>query len=599
MDLHKIMRYMQAYDLRMDGPMCMSDDGLCHLTVTDQMVYLPVNKDRSNDIPIRLEDLSSFRWEADGEGMMHLVAVTYDGEFTGTGRIPGSEPEFRISEGAGQRKMPKTLLELSTVFRELYPGCEDKLFYDELLDRVVVDMGIFGRPKEGLQPYSDSIRSIYYEDMERRLGATGFIGTPPSYLVRDHVLNIYTHNNSRNRFREWIESLEWDGVPRLRTIFKDLFGGTAPALRDLGTEDRYLGDVAEAWFLGAVRRAYCPAKHEIVPVLIGDQGIGKGLALKYLAGRDEWYKDTLAKVDDPKKFAENVQGAVILELSESSQIKSADIEELKGFISIEVDRYRNSYDRYTSDHPRKFILVATSNRDTVFVDQTGNRRFFPIYCDPDLATLRFSSDRRIGQDHIEQVWAEAVHMYRNNHRWYLSKESRGIAYVMQKFCTRENPRTSRVDAWLDLYYPSVGDRVTRAMIIDGIMEQDERLSQRDAEEAYSAWDAGKQGWEKNVRPMRIDGTVQRGFKRILPPGVTKVIKQLCIVDPDAEGCEKEDPLTVLRRQCDKEGQMAMEKGDIVSMDGVSPEMVAKMVEEGYITESTSDGVTRYFLENLL
>jgi predicted P-loop ATPase len=83
-------------------------------------------------------------------------------------------------------------------------------------------------------------------------------------------------------------------------------------------------------------------------------------------------------------------------------------------MSITTDEIRKAYDRNLVKLPRRFILAATTNEDQWLRDETGNRRFWPVRCkNIDLEALK--NDR-------EQLWAEAVHLYKNGEKWWIDRE---------------------------------------------------------------------------------------------------------------------------------------------------------------------------------
>lgn len=478
------------------------------------------------------------------------------------------------------RPMPRTVAELNAVFEELFPGVDSCVYYDELVERDMIDMAMLDRPKEGFKPLSDKLVALYHESVEKRLKNLHFEGRPPAREVMDEVLTIRTYGHNRNAFREWVESHPWDGKPRVRMWFRNLFGATAPPLKDPEEELRYLGDVSEAWFVGAVRRQYRQTRHEIVPVLISDQGIGKGLALRYTAGQDAWFKDTAADVSDVDKFLNTVRGKIVVELSESKQIRTKDAETLKSFISQDTDKLRKAYAHYDEEYPRHFVLVATSNLENIFTDVTGNRRYFPMICDPHRANLMFSEDRTVGQEEVEQVWAEALVMYRTKHTWFMSPESAAIAEKVQSFYTVENTGVSLISEWLDTHieYSKVGARINRTKIMRECFGVDtDRLVSSDMESAYRAWVNGDPAWMRINTSARIDGKPSRGFERRLAPGEVRATARLNVVPG---GTAKPTPLMIMRQVCMREG--CTEPNDIFPHQMVDEDTLNELMNEGWI-----------------
>ena len=509
--------------------------------------------------------------------------------------ITGTELTDDDKNSISLEPMPKTIIELNNIFPTLYPDANNQLYYDELAEREMINLSMFGRLDGGIRPVTDKIMSLYYMDIEKKLIDNGYYGTPPTYAVRDHVFNAQTFDNTRNPFRDWVESHPWDGKPRVRTWFQRLFGATAPPLQDRGLEDRYIGDVAEAWFIGAIKRMYSETKHEIVPVFIShDQGIGKGQALKYTAGRDSWYVETLADVKEREKFLDSVRGNIIVEMAESKQIRSNDVEALKGFISMSSDQFRAPYARFNDRRPRHFILAATSNLDNVFVDITGNRRFYPLYCDGNKATFNPYEEEDNGVYEVEQLWAEALQMYRDGHLWYMTEESADIAAIMQEYGTQENSNIDVIDEWLDnpdnmdstgISYSQLGAKVDKRTILMNVYGWIEGTAvPKDVETSYRAWANGQTSWEKTAKTVRINGKVSRGYVRVVPPGERKKVVRLPISRSvkNKVGNDK-DPVFVIRERARQYGFRDL--GDEFPVDGLSEEMIDMFLMEGFIYDN--------------
>lgn len=501
-----------------------------------------------------------------------------------------SSDRYIIRETPSDRRMPTTTATLNDVFEELFPTCGEDLFYDELKERDMMDMRMLGR-SGGVVPMSDSLLALYHDKVERRLYECGFTGRLPVKSVMDEVLHIRIYGRKRNMFREWVESHAWDRKPRVRTWFKEMFGATAPPLLPLGEgyEDTYLGDVSEAWFVGAVRRQYMETRHEIVPVLIGGQGIGKGLGLRYTAGSDEWYIDTSSDIKDPK-FMDGIRGRVVVEMSEATQFRNSDAEAMKGFISKSCDKTRKPYAAYDEDFPRHFVLVATTNLQTIFTDITGNRRYFPMYCDPSLATRPIDVSRTRYQYEVEQVWAEALYLYKAGAPWYMTPRAQDLASKVQDYATAENEGVSAIDRWLDDPMNglcNIGAHITKQSIVSDFFGMDPKKPLPSEQKAQiRAWENGTVMWRKSDKPIwdSVSRRSVRAYVRIAAPGYVPVSPRLKIIGADIDNSVA--LAAFMRDTC--RGQGVYDVGATLSTDGISADVIADMVDEGYI-EAVDDG----------
>ena len=105
-----------------------------------------------------------------------------------------------------------------------------------------------------------------------------------------NALRVVASKNSFHPIRDFLQSLEWDHVPRIRTALHHFLGAE---ISDLNEE------CLKVFMLGAVHRVFRPgSKFDLMLVLSGGQGAGKSTFLRFLAIRDEWFSDDLKKLDD-------------------------------------------------------------------------------------------------------------------------------------------------------------------------------------------------------------------------------------------------------------------------------------------------------------
>ena len=513
-------------------------------------------------------------------------------------------------------RMPSCQSELDDLMDLIFPGINQKLYFDVLSEQGMVDPTLFDIDGEegSFVPLTDEMYPFYYDKMERRLRELGLEGRMPPRETRDLVLKKRLLEHKRNLFLEWVQFRDdgkprkWDGTPRMRRWFIDGLGATAPPLQETDQEEQYIGDMTEAWFIGGIARMFKETKVEVVPVLIGGEGIGKGNFLRYTAGyNDEWFIDTSASLEGPgaeERMLEGIRGCVIVELSESTQFGTAKgAELLKTFVSKSRDKRRKAYARESSVSIRRFILVATSNKNNVFLDVGGgNRRYFPVYCDPSKAVAIFDPKfKRVGRYEVEQVWAEALEKYLKdpNANTFISKETAELAAVMQEYGTVENSNVNMIDEWLndpDNHYADKGARISKEEIffsVLGVCITGTGIVPTAAEYAFKQWADVQKCWRKLSKAVRIDGKVTRHvYERVYTAEEIKVKRRANMVNI-MPGHENEfiDVVGIIRRRAKKYGFSKFD--DPFPIEGLTQAEVDEILDKGYIY--TQDGEHFYLV----
>ena len=269
------------------------------------------------------------------------------------------------------------------------PIWQGKIWYDEFLKRILT-VGGNGQPREWSDA-DDVALSLY---LQRTVGLTR-VGTKTANEAATYVAK----SDVRNECKEWLLSRQWDGILRLETFMSDAFGTP---------QDAYHAAVSRNWLISIVARVLRPGcKVDTMPVFEGSQGAGKSSALALLGGK--WFVECHESVLS-KDFYQVLDGHMLVEISEMHSFTKSEVERVKGVISCQVDRYRAPYDRRAESHPRAAVLSGTTNRDDWHRDDTGGRRFWPIFC------------HEISQDYIinqrDNLFAEAVAAFQAGANWW-------------------------------------------------------------------------------------------------------------------------------------------------------------------------------------
>jgi putative DNA primase/helicase len=327
------------------------------------------------------------------------------------------------------------------------------------------------------------------------VGLTSYIQrTTMSKVSRDRVdaaLGYFARSyGAYHPLRDYLEGLTWDGKPRVATWLADYLGAGSPAPR------LYLNAVGKAFLVSAVARVFEPGcQADCAMVLEGRQGIFKSSCLRILAG-DEYFSDSLPADLKHKDSKDHLRGKWIIELPELAQFKRNEIETVKSFLSRRTEQYRPSYGRHEICYPRQCVFAGSTNEDHYLVDTTGNRRFWCVKCgDINLAGL--TRDR-------DQLWAEAVWLYRQGCRWHLTDDAADAAAEEASERVALDPWTAMVAERVRLL-PLMNPDVSPGEILESLdLKADQKHARNAARVAVILRDLG---WRKADKRHRTRGAL--------------------------------------------------------------------------------------------
>lgn len=234
-----------------------------------------------------------------------------------------------------------------------------------------------------------------------------------NWLVREHWLPSMSRGTleeavsmvaKRHRYhpvRDELDALRgsWDRTKRLGSwlrrccLEEDEFDDADPL-------QQYLARVGTWLVMAIAARVLTPGcKFDYMVIFEGPQGVGKSTLARILGG--EYFADTGLVLGDKDSY-QNLQGILVYEWGELDSLTKAEVTKVKQFISSQKDRFRASFDRRAKDYPRQVVFIGTTNEDHYLVDQTGNRRMWPVRVTRavDLEWLRANR---------AQLFAEAMH----------------------------------------------------------------------------------------------------------------------------------------------------------------------------------------------
>lgn len=290
------------------------------------------------------------------------------------------------------------------------------------------------------------------------------------------ALSLCAQAHAVHAIKDYLTSIQWDGVRRLDTLLIDY----------LGAEDTlYVREVCRKTLVAAVARIMNPGvKFDTTLILTGRQGVGKSTFVKVLGG--DWHNDSVHDFRG-KEACEQIQGYWIIELGELTGFSKAETNEIKQFISRQEDVYREPYGRRTASYPRQCVFIGTTNDSHYLRDTTGNRRFWPVDIGVQKPTKNVFEQLALERD---QIWAEAVAAYMVGESLCLSQDADTEAKLAQESHEEINPKMGVIAEFLERKIPPdwyKRDLNARRMYWSMSTKTDQNLIERDRVCAAEIW----------------------------------------------------------------------------------------------------------------
>jgi len=392
---------------------------------------------------------------------------------------PPPEPDWRaeLLYVDTRKGNPKLVSHAENVIRilQLCPEWIGRIRYDAFRARIVLHdppWDEYQRPTTPLGYWTDEDNTRLSAWLRRRFHRDAF---DPDVTVCDRAVRVVARRHDFNPVRDYLDGCEWDGISRLPQWLSTYLGAEP---------GEYARLVGAWWLISAVARIYDPGcKVDTVPILEGGQGIRKSSTLRVLAG--DWFNDTPIDLNSKDAYTA-IQGCWFVELAELDSLMRAEPSRSKAFFASSKDRFRRAYARHDTDELRQCIFVGTTNLVEYLGDPTGARRYFPIRCGRiDLEALQRDRD---------QLWAEAVHEYREGRPWYPQSDAERA--LMSESQEARMPG----DAWepkIRAYLQKTGVRQTRVSeLLEHALQMHARDWTRSAEVRIGQVMIHRLGWSK-------------------------------------------------------------------------------------------------------
>lgn len=416
-----------------------ADDASILTVLTDTQNYLgqtgydhAKTKDRSRAAHwVNKYTLQKVRLQKSGEHIFRDEAIVEDGVL--------SEDEAKAQEDAINKGDWKFLLDkteqgkirvTSHNLKMVMDKSAEKspfVYYDEFYSNVFLQSTPPWSKEETRKPRE--LKDMDINDAHHWFSDRWSMEVEPKKIIS--ALTKLANGNRRHPIREHLRSVKWDGQPRLDSWLKKYLGAT---------EDQfYLQFVGRKMLIALVTRIFEPGcKFDQIVILQGGQGAGKSTALRYLA-TDKWFTDKLGDISN-KDSLMVMHRHWLIEIGELDSMRKADIEEFKLFASSQTDVFRKPYGHLTEDYPRQSIMIGTTNKKEFLVDETGNRRFWPVNVANKLNLKGLKEDR-------DQLMAEAVAAYDSGEQLWFDDWDSADAQRFKKLAEEIAAKYTVSDDW--------------------------------------------------------------------------------------------------------------------------------------------------------
>lgn len=303
------------------------------------------------------------------------------------------------------------------------------------------------------------------------------IGLAKKITAAEDAYVALAKKNAYHPVQDYLNALVWDGTDYIALLAECLHSSDPPIIYRDGSSMALPHVYLYRWLIAAVAKVYTGSQN---PMLVwdGPQGIGKSTLARRICPLPAFFIEGPINPSDKDSDIRLIT-QLVWEVAElDATTRKADQSALKSFITKQVVTVRPSYGRHDIKKPAMCSLIGTVNNTSGFLaDETGSRRF--------LITKLDRIDRAYQKLDMDQVWAQAVALYRDGETGQLTPEESTMQGAVNK----------RYEAWTVL-----ADWLDRSFVFDP--EYDEPFSMADII-AYMAMDGFKPSGSERGQAMDL------------------------------------------------------------------------------------------------
>jgi hypothetical protein len=267
------------------------------------------------------------------------------------------------------------------------------------------------------------------------------IGLAKKITAAEDAYVAAAKKNAYHPIHDYLNSLKWDGADHISKLTSYMESSDPPIVYRDGTLVPLHAVYLYRWLIGAVAKAL-DAHQLAMLVLDSVQDLGKSTLARWLcSGMPDYFIESAINLTDKDSDVRLID-RWIWEVAElDATTRKADQSALKNFITKKEVTVRKAYGRYEITKSAMAALIGTLNNSTGFLtDDTGNRRF--------LITRLTRLDFHYETIDVNQLWGQAVQLYRDGEPWKLVGEEKRAQNETNKRYEVE----STITDWLDKYF---------------------------------------------------------------------------------------------------------------------------------------------------
>jgi predicted P-loop ATPase len=286
------------------------------------------------------------------------------------------------------------------------------------------------------------------------------------------AIQTYAELNPTDTAIDWVNSLVWDGVPRVDTFLSTYLGAE---------KSEYHQAIGRYMWTALAGRLLVPGhKADMIPILVGKQGTRKSSAVAALSPFASAFTD-MSFTHSDADTARMLKGKIVVELGELKGMSKRDSAHIKQFVTRTFEEWTPKFCELPVRYQRRFLMIGTTNADDFLNDETGERRWLPFksgLCDP----ASIERDR-------DQLWAEAVVLFKEHGVIFAEAEKRG---------TQSHEQFTQGHPWFDPIktYLMTKTEITTRAILENLLKIEINSPNIKSQEMEVAKILKKLGWEK-------------------------------------------------------------------------------------------------------